>query len=147
MENGSRCIIGVHLTWPYCILAIRVHTSSYIDRHICIYYTLCKLTCPPLALFDRYLVPCPPAAPRLHRENLECPSHHPPSLSPSSSTAAMSSKEPQPNEAEKNIEIWKVKKLIKRLEAARGNGTSMISLIIRMCRPRPHQTPDAEPGP
>ena len=30
------------------------------------------------------------------------------------------------------IEIWKVKKLIKRLEAARGNGTSMISLIIRM---------------
>lgn len=45
--------------------------------------------------------------------------------------ATMSSKEPQPNEAEKNIEIWKVKKLIKRLEAARGNGTSMISLIIR----------------
>ncbi|KAJ5081390.1 hypothetical protein NUU61_009654, partial [Penicillium alfredii] len=37
---------------------------------------------------------------------------------------------PQPNEAEKNIEIWKVKKLIKRLESARGNGTSMISLII-----------------
>lgn len=45
----------------------------------------------------------------------------------------MSSKEQQQqgNEAEKNIEIWKVKKLIKRLEAARGNGTSMISLIIR----------------
>ena len=39
---------------------------------------------------------------------------------------------PQANEAEKNLEIWKVKKLIKRLEAARGNGTSMISLIIRM---------------
>ncbi|KAK5166218.1 translation termination factor eRF1 [Saxophila tyrrhenica] len=38
--------------------------------------------------------------------------------------------QPQANEAEKNIEIWKVKKLIKRLEAARGNGTSMISLII-----------------
>ena len=37
----------------------------------------------------------------------------------------------QANDAEKNIEIWKVKKLIKRLEAARGNGTSMISLIIR----------------
>ncbi|KAI9704692.1 MAG: Polypeptide release factor (eRF1) in translation termination [Bogoriella megaspora] len=36
----------------------------------------------------------------------------------------------QANEAEKNIEIWKVKKLIKRLEEARGNGTSMISLII-----------------
>ncbi|CAH2356042.1 eukaryotic peptide chain release factor subunit 1 [[Candida] railenensis] len=32
--------------------------------------------------------------------------------------------------AEKNIEIWKVKKLIKSLEMARGNGTSMISLII-----------------
>lgn len=37
----------------------------------------------------------------------------------------------QANDAEKNIEIWKIKKLIKRLEAARGNGTSMISLIIR----------------
>lgn len=37
---------------------------------------------------------------------------------------------PQANDAEKNIEIWKVNKLIKRLEAARGNGTSMISLII-----------------
>lgn len=37
----------------------------------------------------------------------------------------------QGGEAEKNIEIWKVKKLIKRLESARGNGTSMISLIIR----------------
>jgi peptide chain release factor subunit 1 len=45
-------------------------------------------------------------------------------------------KNEQPNEAEKNIEIWKVKKLIKRLEAARGNGTSMISLIIRTCRLR-----------
>ena len=31
---------------------------------------------------------------------------------------------------EKNIEIWKIKKLIKALEQARGNGTSMISLII-----------------
>ena len=39
--------------------------------------------------------------------------------------------DPQANEAEKNIEIWKVKKLIKSLEQARGNGTSMISLIIR----------------
>lgn len=29
-----------------------------------------------------------------------------------------------------NIEMWKIKKLIKSLEAARGNGTSMISLII-----------------
>ncbi|CAA2970627.1 eukaryotic peptide chain release factor subunit 1-3-like [Olea europaea subsp. europaea] len=33
-------------------------------------------------------------------------------------------------ENDKNIEIWKIKKLIKALEAARGNGTSMISLII-----------------
>ena len=35
-----------------------------------------------------------------------------------------------PELADKNVEIWKVKKLIKSLEAARGNGTSMISLII-----------------
>ncbi|KAI9488614.1 peptide chain release factor eRF1/aRF1 [Zychaea mexicana] len=34
------------------------------------------------------------------------------------------------NSAEQNIEIWKIKRLIKGLEAARGNGTSMISLII-----------------
>jgi len=33
-------------------------------------------------------------------------------------------------EMDKQIEIFKVKKLIKNLEAARGNGTSMISLII-----------------
>jgi len=32
--------------------------------------------------------------------------------------------------ADRNVEIWKIKKLIKSLEAARGNGTSMISLII-----------------
>jgi len=31
---------------------------------------------------------------------------------------------------DKGIEQWKVKRLIKSLEAARGNGTSMISLII-----------------
>ena len=43
---------------------------------------------------------------------------------------------PPQGEAEKNIEIWKVKKLIKRLESARGNGTSMISLIIRECPPQ-----------
>jgi hypothetical protein len=41
-------------------------------------------------------------------------------------------KHPDANSRDANqIEIWKVKKLIKRLEAARGNGTSMISLIIR----------------
>ncbi len=32
--------------------------------------------------------------------------------------------------SEANVELWKMKKLIKGLEAARGNGTSMISLII-----------------
>jgi len=31
---------------------------------------------------------------------------------------------------DRNVEIWKIKKLIKSLEQARGNGTSMISLII-----------------
>eukprot|EP00743_Colponemidia_sp_Colp-15_P000951 GILK01001050.1.p1 GENE.GILK01001050.1~~GILK01001050.1.p1 ORF type:complete len:466 (-),score=110.28 GILK01001050.1:151-1461(-) len=34
------------------------------------------------------------------------------------------------SEAEKNIQQWKIRRLIKSLEAARGNGTSMISLII-----------------
>ncbi|KAL3641334.1 Ethylene-responsive transcription factor 13 [Castilleja foliolosa] len=33
-------------------------------------------------------------------------------------------------ETDKNIEMWKIKKLIKGLEAAHGNGTSMISLIM-----------------
>lgn len=37
---------------------------------------------------------------------------------------------PAEGDAEKNIQIWKVKKLIKSLQEARGNGTSMISLII-----------------
>ena len=36
----------------------------------------------------------------------------------------------QDSELDQQIEIFKVKKLIKNLEAARGNGTSMISLII-----------------
>jgi len=31
---------------------------------------------------------------------------------------------------DRNVEIWKVKRLIKSLEIARGNGTSMISLIM-----------------
>ena len=31
---------------------------------------------------------------------------------------------------DQNIEMWKIKKLIKSLGAARGNGTSMISLIV-----------------
>jgi peptide chain release factor subunit 1 len=33
-------------------------------------------------------------------------------------------------EQDQNVQMWKVKKLIKSLEAARGNGTSMISLIL-----------------
>ncbi|ODV62104.1 translation termination factor eRF1 [Ascoidea rubescens DSM 1968] len=33
-------------------------------------------------------------------------------------------------DAEKNIQIWRIKKIIKKLEVARGNGTSMISLIL-----------------
>jgi len=34
------------------------------------------------------------------------------------------------NSTDANIEQWKIKKLIKSLESARGNGTSMISLIM-----------------
>ncbi|XP_057817935.1 eukaryotic peptide chain release factor subunit 1-3 [Cryptomeria japonica] len=33
-------------------------------------------------------------------------------------------------ETDKNIQIWKIKKLIKALETARGSGTSMISLVM-----------------
>lgn len=42
-------------------------------------------------------------------------------------TDAVSSEQ---TENDKNIQQWKIKKLIKSLEAARGNGTSMISLIL-----------------
>mmetsp|Transcript_22361 Transcript_22361/g.52697 ORF Transcript_22361/g.52697 Transcript_22361/m.52697 type:complete len:463 (+) Transcript_22361:197-1585(+) len=42
----------------------------------------------------------------------------------------MGQQEQTQDEMDKQIEIFKVKKLIKNLEAARGNGTSMISLII-----------------
>lgn len=43
----------------------------------------------------------------------------------------MSSKEPvSQEEQDKQVELWKVKKLIKSLQMARGNGTSMISLVI-----------------
>jgi len=34
------------------------------------------------------------------------------------------------DDQDRQVEMWKVKKLIKSLQAARGNGTSMISLII-----------------
>merc|ERR1711966_123716 len=33
-------------------------------------------------------------------------------------------------EEDKNIEMWKIRRLIKSLQEARGNGTSMISLIL-----------------
>jgi peptide chain release factor subunit 1 len=42
----------------------------------------------------------------------------------------MDDAEKQASEEEQTIQQWKVKKLIQRLENARGNGTSMISLII-----------------
>jgi peptide chain release factor subunit 1 len=42
----------------------------------------------------------------------------------------MPSREQTEEELDQQIEMFKVKKLIKNLEAARGNGTSMISLII-----------------
>ncbi|KAI5451849.1 translation termination factor eRF1 [Naganishia albida] len=37
---------------------------------------------------------------------------------------------PLPDAAEQNIQLWKTRKLIKQLDAARGAGTSMISLVI-----------------
>ena len=37
---------------------------------------------------------------------------------------------PSAEETDQQIEIFKVKKLIKNLQAAKGNGTSMISLIL-----------------
>lgn len=42
----------------------------------------------------------------------------------------MSSKEGGTDDQDNQVEMWKVKKLIKSLQAARGNGTSMISLVI-----------------
>lgn len=42
----------------------------------------------------------------------------------------MSDDQRRQEEADKAVEQWKIKKLIKTLEAARGNGTSMISLIV-----------------
>lgn len=42
----------------------------------------------------------------------------------------MADKAKADEDGEKQVEMWKVKKLIKSLTAARGNGTSMISLVI-----------------
>jgi len=47
-----------------------------------------------------------------------------------SSEGPTSEEQRQIDEAEQAVEQWKVKKLITTLEAARGNGTSMISLIV-----------------
>jgi peptide subunit release factor 1 (eRF1) len=44
--------------------------------------------------------------------------------------------------ADENIEMWKIKKLIKNLTDARGNGTSMISLIIPVLTSDLAQRPD-----
>lgn len=43
----------------------------------------------------------------------------------------MSAQAESSEEQERQVQRWKIKKLIKKLQAARGNGTSMISLIIR----------------
>ena len=46
-------------------------------------------------------------------------------------TSGCSNNKMEPSsEMEKNIEMWKVKRLIENLDKARGNGTSLISLII-----------------
>jgi len=42
----------------------------------------------------------------------------------------MSKQEASQEDQDKQVELWKVKKLIKSLQMARGNGTSMISLVI-----------------
>jgi peptide chain release factor subunit 1 len=52
------------------------------------------------------------------------------SLAASVAAAREASSSNPEDENDKNIQQWKIKKLIKSLEAARGNGTSMISLII-----------------
>ena len=37
---------------------------------------------------------------------------------------------PTGNIENKHIEMWKVKRIIKRLDSSKGNGTSMVSLVI-----------------
>jgi hypothetical protein len=95
-------------------LSVHEHEESYLEKTACLDIQHLQFPGFDSRFFFRF------AASVVHS-----PSHR----LPGSSSPAMSA--PQQNEAEKNIEIWKVKKLIKRLEAARGNGTSMISLIIR----------------
>jgi len=38
---------------------------------------------------------------------------------------------------EKHIEMWKVKRMIKKLDSTKGNGTSMVSLYIPAKDPLP----------
>ncbi|KAF1805643.1 hypothetical protein V8B55DRAFT_1354959 [Mucor lusitanicus] len=45
-------------------------------------------------------------------------------------TTANTTNEDAQHQVDQNIEIWKMKKLVQNLDAARGNGTSMISLIV-----------------
>jgi peptide subunit release factor 1 (eRF1) len=47
----------------------------------------------------------------------------------------------QQDETDKNIEMWKVKRLIKGLEVARGNGTSMVGCSGACARPWGGQRP------
>lgn len=37
---------------------------------------------------------------------------------------------PTGNIDNKHIEMWKIKRIIKKLDTSKGNGTSMISLVI-----------------
>jgi peptide chain release factor subunit 1 len=46
------------------------------------------------------------------------------------SSSAQQQQSGQQGQVDSNVEMWKIKRLIKSLESARGNGTSMISLII-----------------
>jgi peptide chain release factor subunit 1 len=42
----------------------------------------------------------------------------------------MGGEKDEKDDTDNQVEMWKVKKLIKNLTAARGNGTSMISLVV-----------------
>ncbi|KAL7313758.1 translation termination factor eRF1 [Mucor circinelloides] len=48
----------------------------------------------------------------------------------SNNTMTTATTENTQQQVDQNIEIWKMKKLVQNLESARGNGTSMISLIV-----------------
>lgn len=37
---------------------------------------------------------------------------------------------PSGNIDNKHIEMWKIKRIIKKLDQSKGNGTSMVSLVI-----------------